>query len=345
MRGRWPRTQIRGGGRPTLGSCIRLGELKSRTVVEESAVVPFSSWLLFKQRFPCAHNLGRGPCTSMGGWHLSEHGDLPDLIVCVLDSWSDRTPLHEAAYQGRLLHLRRLIAQVNLSNLNLVSPLHEACLGGHYACAKFLLDNGANAVSTDGATPLFNSCSSGSAACVRLILQHGASIQLPLTSWHLPSTRPQSEVCMYHRGCLELLLSYGAHIDVELPVVGTPLYSACMAQAAACVEVLLHSGADVQTGCGHDSPLHAAVQSGGANIVDLLLDFGADVCCRNTEGKTPLDLSTPNSTVRAALQKRGPCSLSQLCRFCIRRSLGRNRLHRASSLFLPHSIKDFLLYQ
>lgn len=25
-----------------------------------------------------------------------------------------------------------------------VSPLHEACLGGHYACAKFLLDNGAN---------------------------------------------------------------------------------------------------------------------------------------------------------------------------------------------------------
>ncbi len=41
----------------------------------------------------------------------------------------------------------------------------------------------------------------------------------------------------------------------------------------------------------------------------------------------------------------GPCPLSQLCRFCIRRSLGRSRLHRASSLFLPHSVKDFLLYQ
>lgn len=45
-----------------------------------------------------------------------------------------------------------------------------------------------------------------------------------------------------HRECLELLLSYGAHIDMELPVVGTPLYSACMAQAAACVGVLLLSG-------------------------------------------------------------------------------------------------------
>lgn len=107
-------------------------------------------------------------------------GDLPNHTLCVSDSWSDRTPLHEAAYQGRLLHLRSLIAQVNLLRVFLhmythnaqhicgciwqccplwsplqgfhvdtltmdrISPLHEACLGGHYACAKFLLDNGAN---------------------------------------------------------------------------------------------------------------------------------------------------------------------------------------------------------
>lgn len=136
-----------------------------------------------------------------------------------------------------------------------------------------------------------------------------------------------------------------------------------------------HTGADVQMGCGQDSPLHAAVRGGGAHIVDLLMDFGADGCYKNAEGKTPFELSSPNSAVRIALQKRGmlqpllstsscfnsrmfnnttlylcstwpgPCTLSQLCRFCIRRSLGRNRLHRTSSLFLPHSIRDFLLYQ
>uniref|UniRef100_UPI0037E80265 ankyrin repeat and SOCS box protein 11 n=1 Tax=Semicossyphus pulcher TaxID=241346 RepID=UPI0037E80265 len=262
------------------------------------------------------------------------------------DSWSDRTPLHEAAYQGRLLHLRSLIAQgfhVDTLTLDRVSPLHEACLGGHYACAKFLLDSGANveAVSTDGATPLFNSCSSGSAACVRLILQHSASTHNPYLR-----TSPIHEAAKKgHTECLELLLSYGAHIDMELPVVGTPLYSACTAQAAACVGLLLHSGADVGVGCGQDSPLHAAVRGGGADIVDLLLDFGADGCCRNAEGKTPLDLSPPNSAVRTVLQKKGPCALSQLCRLCIRRSLGRSRLHTASSLFLPHSIKDFLLYR
>uniref|UniRef100_A0A8C9ZG69 Ankyrin repeat and SOCS box protein 11 n=1 Tax=Sander lucioperca TaxID=283035 RepID=A0A8C9ZG69_SANLU len=298
------------------------------------------------------------------------------------DFWSDRTPLHEAAYQGRLLHLRSLIAQgyhVDTLTMDRVSPLHEACLGGHYACAKFLLDNGANVevVSTDGATPLFNSCSSGSAACVRLMLLHSASIHTPyllaspiheaakkgvcvcvcvcVCVWcvcvcvcvqkHVQCTDSDAVSPSGHTECLEVLLSYGAHIDMELPVVGTPLYSACMARAAACVRVLLHSGADVRIGCGQDSPLHAAVRGEGAIIVDLLLDFGADGCCRNVEGKTPLDLSTPNSAVRIALQKKGPCSLSQLCRFYIRRSLGRSRLHRASGLFLPHSIKDFLLYQ
>ncbi|CAJ1079579.1 ankyrin repeat and SOCS box protein 11 [Xyrichtys novacula] len=259
---------------------------------------------------------------------------------------SDRTPLHEAAYQGRLLHLRSLIAQgfhVDTLTMDRISPLHEACLGGHYACAKFLLDNGANvhAVSTDGATPLFNSCSSGSAACVRLILQHKASVHTP----SLLASPVHEAAKKGHRECLELLLSYGAHIDLELPVLGTPLYSACMAQAMTCVTLLLYSGADVGVGCGRDTPLHAAAQCGGAEIVDLLLDFGADGCFKNAEGKTPLDLSLPNSEVRSVLQKKGPCALSQLCRLCIRRSLGRSRFHRASSLFLPPIIMDFLLYQ
>lgn len=61
----------------------------------------------------------------------------------------------------------------------------------------------------------------------------------------------------------------------------------------------------METGCGQDTPLHAAARSGGADIVDLLLDFGADRWSRDTEGKTPLDLSPPNSDVRLALQKRG----------------------------------------
>lgn len=45
-----------------------------------------------------------------------EWNPLPDVVLCVSDSWSDRTPLHEAAYQGRLLQLRSLIARVNVTH-------------------------------------------------------------------------------------------------------------------------------------------------------------------------------------------------------------------------------------
>lgn len=123
-----------------------------------------------------------------------------------------------------------------------------------------------DAVSTDGATPLFNSCSSGSVACVRVLLQHGATLNAPslLASpiheaakqgvWHVKCTCVKVwGVCVWcsrsavlppsgHTECLDLLLSWGAHTDVELPAVGTPLYSACVARAADCVMSLLHSG-------------------------------------------------------------------------------------------------------
>uniref|UniRef100_A0A3B4A8Q2 Ankyrin repeat and SOCS box protein 11 n=1 Tax=Periophthalmus magnuspinnatus TaxID=409849 RepID=A0A3B4A8Q2_9GOBI len=198
------------------------------------------------------------------------------------DSWADRTPLHEAACQGRLLQLRDLITEgfhVDTLTMDRVSPLHEACLGGHYACAKFLLDKGANVniISTDGATPLFNACSSGNAACVRLILQCTAFIHQA----HQLASPIHEAAKQGHSECLELLLSYGAHIDLELPVLGTPLYCACLTRATDCY-----------------------------------------IC----------------------LFALGPCSLSQLCRLSVRRSLGKSRLHAASSLFLPRSIKAFLLY-
>ncbi|KTF91128.1 hypothetical protein cypCar_00028282, partial [Cyprinus carpio] len=64
-----------------------------------------------------------------------------------LGSWADRSPLHEAACQGRLLALKTLLSQgysANIITIDHVTPLHEACLGDHVACARALIEAGAS---------------------------------------------------------------------------------------------------------------------------------------------------------------------------------------------------------
>ncbi|EDL40753.1 ankyrin repeat and SOCS box-containing protein 11, isoform CRA_b, partial [Mus musculus] len=263
------------------------------------------------------------------------------------DCWADRSPLHEAAAQGRLLALKTLIAQginVNLVTINRVSSLHEACLGGHVACAKALLENGAhvNAQTVHGATPLFNACCSGSAACVNVLLEFGAKAQLEI---YLASPIHEA-VKRGHRECMEILLTKDVNIEQEVPQLGTPLYVACTYQRVDCVKKLLELGASVDHGQWLDTPLHAAVRQSSVEVINLLTVYGANLNLRNAQGKSALDLAVPKSSVRQALLlHEGPPALSQLCRLCVRKCLGRTCHHAIYALGLPESLEKFLLYQ
>ncbi|XP_025842487.2 ankyrin repeat and SOCS box protein 11 isoform X2 [Vulpes vulpes] len=263
------------------------------------------------------------------------------------DCWADRSPLHEAAAQGRLLALKTLIAQgvnVNLVTINRVSSLHEACLGGHVACAKALLEKGAhvNGVTVHGATPLFNACRSGSAACVNVLLEFGAKAQLEA---HLASPIHEA-VKRGHRECMEILLANNVNIDQEVPQLGTPLYVACTYQRVDCVKKLLELGASVDRGQSLDTPLHAAARQSSVEVIHLLADYGATLKYRNAEGKSALDLAAPKSSVEQALLLReGPPALSQLCRLCVRKCLGRACHQTIHELHLPELLERFLLYR
>ncbi|XP_040857127.1 ankyrin repeat and SOCS box protein 11 isoform X3 [Ochotona curzoniae] len=263
------------------------------------------------------------------------------------DCWADRSPLHEAAAQGRLLALKTLIRQginVNLVTINRVSSLHEACLGGHVACAKALLENGAhaNGVTVHGATPLFNACCSGSAACISVLLEFGATAQVEM---HLASPIHEA-VKRGHRECMEILLANNVNIDHEVPQLGTPLYVACNYQRVDCVKKLLELGASVDHGQWLDTPLHAAARQANVELIHLLIDYGANVKLRNAQGKSALDLAAPKSLVEQALvMHEGPPALSQLCRLCIRKCLGRGCHQVIYQLHLPEPLERFLLYQ
>uniref|UniRef100_A0A8C3U833 Ankyrin repeat and SOCS box containing 5 n=1 Tax=Catharus ustulatus TaxID=91951 RepID=A0A8C3U833_CATUS len=263
-------------------------------------------------------------------------------------SWADRSPLHEAASQGRLLALKTLLSQgynVDTLTIDQVTPLHEACLGDHVGCARILLEAGANvnATTIDGVTPLFNACSRGSAACTELLLQYGAKAQ-----WESCLPSPTHEAASRgHSECLEVLISWGIDVDQDLPHLGTPLYVACVSQQIHCIRKLLYTGANVQKGKHLQTPLHAAAQHSSTEIVNLLLEFGANINAKNSDFKRPVDLAAPSSLVEGLLlfHEATPSSLCQLCRLSIRNYLGRARLHLVPQLQLPTILKNFLQYR
>ncbi|XP_053179876.1 ankyrin repeat and SOCS box protein 5 [Scomber japonicus] len=263
-------------------------------------------------------------------------------------SWADRSPLHDAACQGRLLALRTLILQghnVNVLTIDHVTPLHEACLGDHGACARALIDAGANvnASTIDGVTPLFNACTVGSVACTEILLENGAK---PQSLMFHPSPIHEA-TSKGHYGCVEALVTWGADVDMDIPHLGTALYTACICQELECARKLLREGADVQKGRSLDSPLHAAAEKDCTAIVKLLLDFGADINARNTEFQRPVDVAPPSSLTEGflLLYEATPRLLSPLCRQCIRNCVGRDRLHLLSHLPLPNRLRSYLQYQ
>ncbi|KAM4621946.1 ankyrin repeat and SOCS box protein 5 isoform 1-T2 [Polymixia lowei] len=263
-------------------------------------------------------------------------------------SWADRSPLHDAAARGRLLAVRNLILQgqnVNVLTIDHVSPLHEACLGDHVACARALIDAGANvnASTIDGVTPLFNACTVGSVPCTEVLLENEAKAQVPV--FH-PSPIHEA-TCKGHSGCVEALVTWGADVDMDIPHLGTALYTACVCQELECARKLLREGANVQKGKSLESPLHAAAQKDSTAVVKLLLDFGADINARNLDFQRPVEVAPPSSLTEGflLLYEATPRLLSQLCRQCIRDCMGRDRLHLLSHLPLPNPLTNYLLYR
>lgn len=267
-------------------------------------------------------------------------------ILTSQGSWADRSPLHEAASQGRLLALRTLLNlgyPVDSLTIDRVTPLHEACLSGHVACVRALIHAGANvnATTIDGATPLFNSCASGSSVCVELLLQNGANPQTTLA--HHPSAL--HEACKRgSRECLESLLSRGVDPDYEVPHLGSALYISCLHKHSGCTKSLLHRGASVDRGRGEDTPLHAAVASDCEEQVSLLLDYGANVNLRDSNNLRPVELAPPGGKVLTLLQAHNasPRALSELCRIHIRNLIGRSRLKFLRQLPLPSLLTQYL---
>lgn len=133
--------------------------------------------------------------------------------------------LHSAAQAGDLAQVEALVAggsDINLTDVEGMTPLHLAAFGGHEAVARFLLANGANANIQDayGFTPLHAAARDGHLAVVQVLVEHGADVALVARDGLTPR---EIASLMQHDAIASYLAAHGAAPPEPTPtVVETP---------------------------------------------------------------------------------------------------------------------------
>jgi ankyrin repeat protein len=170
------------------------------------------------------------------------------------------------------------------------TPLHLASSRGDARAVELLLAAGAdvNAASTSGITPLGAACHRCHEKIIAMLLAHGAS---PLVQDASNGT-PLHYVAIssrYSTGALDLLLRYGADVDVVDRNKSTPLALAARRDGVDAIRDLLARGADVDhQDWEGDVPLNEGLTTKSHKAVAVLLGAGADCTVVNDHGWTVL---------------------------------------------------------
>ena len=203
---------------------------------------------------------------------INIHDIIPETEVLDLNV-SDRrkrTALHLAAQVGDVVRLERLLELMredaqHQQKLDAVddqqkTALHYAVIGGHKACVKHLLAQGADLTlkSNSGQNVLHYAAQYGHGNCLELLLTHLEGFKIK-------------------------------EVLAEVDETGKSVMHYAVAQSSVkVVERLLAAGASVHTrDQRHNIPLHIAARYGHQEIAVLLVSQGSEIMARNGEGQTP----------------------------------------------------------
>ncbi|XP_045701662.1 ankyrin repeat and SOCS box protein 18 isoform X2 [Phyllostomus hastatus] len=176
-------------------------------------------------------------------------------------------------------------------------PLHEACLGGHTACAELLLRHRADPdlLSAEGLAPLHLCRTAASLGCAQALLEHGASVHCAGgtgqdTPLHVAAQHGLDDHA-------RLYLDRGARVDARNGRGETALSTACGAAlqpdqqergVRLCALLLQRGAAPDARDEDERSPLHKACSQARPDLAHLLLRHGADATALDYGGASPL---------------------------------------------------------
>lgn len=204
--------------------------------------------------------------------------------------------LNLAARRNEYNTVERLLKKINpnvVDNRGWTS-LHEAAANDSYESLMLILkhrDCRPLAETHEGHTALYLACrQNGSIKTISALLNSVNDIANYgstecVTPLHVASTQGKLEV-------MQLLIDYGAIIDVQDFDGDTPLHDAALSKQHEAVSLLLHAGADVEIKNEPDyTPLHLACYKGCYETVVAFLPFVSDINQQTLNGDTPLILA------------------------------------------------------
>lgn len=169
-----------------------------------------------------------------------------------------------------------------------------------------------------GETALQVAVNSSQAHCVGLLLSTAAKSDMDseIVNHIDPNNDAPLHVAARHGdlACLQLLLHHGADICVVEEFGRTPLHCAVANGSLECVAYLLDVGGDSVLNSGDqdgDTALHYAAQSGNETIVKLLLESAANVYAYNVQNESAYDVAVREHQQLCANLILNYCSASE----------------------------------
>lgn len=209
------------------------------------------------------------------------------------------TPLHMAAWNGRLAVVDRLLAakaHKNVTDTEGRTPLYRAVMNHHDAIAHRLVEAHANMDLADDAerTPLILAINEGRADVARLLFSRGAKHDFDREQMEKVLI---TKVSLGQMEIVKLLLEIG--VNANCSQEGTrPLIIAASRGNREMAEVLLKGKADPNTADGEGiTALMNAATAGNGPVAEALLAAGADPQKRDKQRRTSLHLAAAQNSV------------------------------------------------